>query len=82
MGNWYLILNTVLCCMLTNFLFNFYSVSQILKSKAVNVEWEETDEEEAKQKMKTFFTTQGKTPGTKRHPYFTERNLKSCTHLF
>jgi hypothetical protein len=48
----------------------------------VNVEWEETDEEEAKQKMKTFFTTQGKSPGTKRHPYFTERNLKSCTHLF
>ena len=59
--------------------FSWSTVSLILKTKGVNVEFEESEEQEAKT-MKNFFANPAKT-SKKGHPYFNERKLKCCTEL-
>jgi len=63
--------------------FSWSTVDVILKARGVPVEWEDTDEEAAKQqKLKSFFVTQNKAGEAKRHAYFAQHKLQSCTDLF
>ncbi|XP_012222091.1 ribonuclease H2 subunit A [Linepithema humile] len=65
--------------------FSWSTAEQILESKALTVEWEETEEPETpnEQKILKFFA---KSPAkslnhTKKHPFFTERCLSNATVL-
>ncbi|KYN28987.1 PREDICTED: ribonuclease H2 subunit A [Trachymyrmex cornetzi] len=64
--------------------FSWSTAEQILESKALTVEWEETEETSNEQKILKFFA---KSPNkssnvhTKKHPFFTERCLSNTTTI-
>lgn len=66
--------------------FSWSTAEQILESKALTVEWEETEETETpnEQKILKFFAkspTKSSNVHTKKHPFFTERYLSNATVL-
>lgn len=68
--------------------FSWSTVEQILESKALPIEWEETEEEEIEspneQKIQKFFfklPADSHNVHTKKHPFFTERCLSNATVL-
>ena len=61
--------------------FSWSTVSLILKTKGVKVEWEEEDEQNSSQKsVQKFFVKKSEGP-TRKHPYFTHRKLKPAVKL-
>lgn len=67
--------------------FSWSTAEQILESKALMVEWEETEETETpnEQKILKFFAkspTKSSNVHTKKHPFFTERCLSNATALW
>lgn len=62
--------------------FSWSTSEQILKTKGVSVEWEDTEEQENQAvSVKKFFVNSGKTNTPRRHPYFADRRLKPATKL-
>ncbi|XP_057370044.1 ribonuclease H2 subunit A-like [Daphnia carinata] len=62
--------------------FSWSTSDQLLKSKGVPVEWEDTEEQENQAvSVKTFFQNSSKTNTPRRHPYFADRRLKPATKL-
>ena len=63
--------------------FSWSTSEQILKTKSVMVEWEDTEEQEnqAVSVKKFFIGNSSKSNTTRRHPYFIDRKLKPATKL-
>nr|CAH0100650.1 unnamed protein product [Daphnia galeata] len=62
--------------------FSWSTSEQILKSKGVTVEWEDTEEQENQAvSLKKFFGNSSKSNTPRRHPYFIDRKLKPATKL-
>jgi ribonuclease H2 subunit A len=62
--------------------FSWSTSEQILKTKGVTVEWEDTEEQENQAvSVKKFFSNSGKSNSPRRHPYFIDRKLKQATKL-
>lgn len=62
--------------------FSWSTSEQILKTKGVSVEWEDTEEQENQTvSVKKFFVNSNKTNTRRRHPYFADRRLKPATKL-
>ena len=62
--------------------FSWSTSDQILKTKGVPVEWEDTEEQENQAvSVKKFFTNSNKSSNLmpRRHPYFNDRKLKQAS---
>ncbi len=60
--------------------FSWSTSDQLLKSKGVPVEWEDTEEQENQAaSVKKFFTNSSKPNMPRRHPYFNDRKLKQAS---
>ena len=63
--------------------FSWSTSDQILKTKGVAVEWEDTEEQENQAaSVKKFFSTPSKMNTPRRHPYFLDCKLNPATKLF
>ena len=61
--------------------FSWSTVSQILNTKGVKVEWEEDEEQNNSQKsVQSFFVKKNEGP-MRKHPYFNHRKLKPAVRL-
>lgn len=62
--------------------FSWSTSDQILKTKAVPVEWEDLEEQENQaHSVKKFLSNSTKTTTQRRHPYFVDRKLVPATKL-